>query len=272
MEHVAMDSPTPSDKLPGNAVASASMTFWEHLDVLRTSIIQMLLAGVAMSVAAFCFKEQLFRVVLWPRSADFPTYRFLGAEPFDLQLINTELTEQFMIHMKVALVVGLLVASPYLIYVLFRFIAPALYEHERRASTVLVASAYGMFWTGLLVNYFLVFPLTIRFLGTYSVSVDIQTLLTLSSYIDTLLLLSVFFGIVFEIPVVAWLLARFGLLKPAWMSRYRRHALVAILIVAAVITPTADMLTLVIVALPIALLYELSILIVRLTNRSHALT
>ena len=242
------------------------MTFWDHLDVLRGSIIRVLVAGVVMGIGVFFLKDWLFDVVLWPRQSDFPTYRLLGAEPFELNLVNTQLTEQFMIHMKVALIVGLLVASPYIIYVLFRFISPALYDDERRASYRLVGAAYGMFIVGIAVNYFLIFPLTVRFLGTYSVSQDVQTMLTLSSYVDTLLLMSLVFGIVFEIPVIAWLLARFGMLKASWMSEYRRHAIVAILIMAAVITPTADIMTLIVVSLPIWLLYEVSIWIVRLTN------
>ena len=164
------------------------MTFWDHLDVLRSSIIRVLVAATVMGFGVFFLKDYLFDVVLWPRCSDFPTYKLLGAEPFQLKLINTELTEQFMIHMKVSLIVGLLVASPYIIYVLFRFISPALYENERRASTRLVVAAYLMFMVGIAVNYFLIFPLTIRFLGTYSVSSDVTTMLTLSSYIDTLLL------------------------------------------------------------------------------------
>lgn len=243
------------------------MTFWDHLDVLRGSIIRVLVAGVVMGIGVFFLKDWLFDVVLWPRQSDFPTYRLLGAEPFELNLVNTQLTEQFMIHMKVALIVGLLVASPYIIYVLFRFISPALYDDERRASYRLVGAAYGMFIVGIAVNYFLIFPLTVRFLGTYSVSQDVQTMLTLSSYVDTLLLMSLVFGIVFEIPVIAWLLARFGMLKASWMSEYRRHAIVAILIMAAIITPTADIMTLIIVSLPIWLLYEVSIWIVKLTNK-----
>lgn len=242
------------------------MTFWDHLDVLRGSIIRVLVAGVAMGLGVFFLKDHLFELVLWPRENDFPTYRLLGAEPFQLKLVNTELTEQFMIHMKVSLVVGLLVASPYIIYVLFRFISPALYDNERRASYRLVGAAYGMFLVGILVNYFLIFPLTVRFLGTYSVSSEVETMLTLSSYVDTLLLMSLVFGIVFEIPVIAWLLARFGMLKHTWMAEYRRHAIVAILIAAAIITPTADVMTLLVVSLPIWLLYEISIWIVRFTN------
>jgi len=236
------------------------------LDVLRSSIIRVLLAAVIMGIAAFFFKDELFDIVLWPRSSDFPTYRLLHTEPFAVKLINTQLTEQFMIHMKVALVAGVLVASPYIIYVLFRFVQPALYEEEQRMSLRLISSAYTMFILGVLLNYLLIFPLTLRFLATYSVSADVETLLTLSSYVDTLLMMSIVFGIVFEIPVVAWLLARFGLLKAQWMSEYRRHAIVAILIVAAIITPTSDVMTLLIVSLPIWLLYEASIWIVKLTT------
>lgn len=243
------------------------MTFWDHLDVLRGSIIKVLVAAAVMGVGVFFLKDYLFDIVLWPRDSEFPTYRLLGAEPFQLKLVNTELTEQFMIHMKVSLIVGLLVASPYIIYVLFRFISPALYENERRASIRLVGSAYVMFMIGIFVNYFLIFPLTVRFLGTYSVSPDVETLLTLSSYVDTLLMLCLVFGIVFEIPVVAWLLARFGMLKAEWMSQYRRHAVVVILIIAAIITPTADIMTLIVVSLPIWLLYEVSIGVVKLTQR-----
>ena len=243
------------------------MTFWDHLDVLRGSIIRVLVAAAVMGVGVFFLKDTLFDLVLWPRASDFPTYRLLGAEPFDLHLINTELTEQFMIHMKVSLIVGLMVASPYIIYILFKFISPALYDNERRASVRLVGAAYGMFMVGIVVNYFLIFPLTVRFLGTYSVSSEVETMLTLSSYVNTLLLMCLVFGIVFEIPVIAWLLARFGMLKASWMSTYRRHAIVAILVAAAIITPTADIMTLIVVSLPIWLLYEISIWIVKFTNK-----
>ena len=242
------------------------MTFWEHLDVLRADLIRILVAAGVMAIGAFFLKDLLFDIVLWPRSAEFPTYRILGAEPFHLKLINTELTEQFMVHMKVALVAGLFVASPYVIFVLFRFISPALYEGERRISLHVGGAAYLMFLAGVVVNYFLLFPLTVHFLGTYRVSDEVDTLLTLSNYVDTFLMMSLLFGIVFEIPVVAWLLARFGLLKATWMMRYRRHAIVAILLVAAILTPTTDVLTLLVVSLPIWLLYEASIAIVRITN------
>jgi sec-independent protein translocase protein TatC len=246
----------------------AQMTFWEHLDVLRDSIIRMIVAAVVMGVVAFCLKEPLFDIVLAPKDSDFITYRWLGGEAFSINLINTGLAEQFLIHMKVALMVGILVASPYILFLLFRFIAPALYENERRYSVRITVAAYAMFLLGIVVNYFIIFPLTVRFLGTYQVSETVSNMLTISSYIDTLMMMSLIFGIIFEIPVVSWLLAIFGLLKASWMSQYRRHAVIAILILAAAITPTGDALTLVIVALPIWLLYEVSILIVKMSNGS----
>ena len=252
----------PRQRRPPCKVNSDTASFWDHLEALRQTLLRMLAVAVVLAVAAFFFKEPLFDVVLWPLHNDFPTYRWLDAEPVELSLINTQLTEQFMIHMKVALMAGTLVASPYLLYALFSFVAPALYPNELSISRRLVMAAYAVFVVGLVVNYFVVFPLTLRFLATYSVSPDVVPMLTLENYTDTLLMMSLAFGLVFELPVVSWLLGRFGLLRAEWMSRYRRHAFVVILIVAAVITPTTDILSLVIVSLPIALLYELSIRLV----------
>ena len=244
------------------------LTFWDHLDVLRSSLIRMGAAIVVFAVAAFCLKEPLFSVVLAPRSSDFVTYRLLGVDPFTIHLMNTGLTEQFMIHMRTAIYAGLLVASPYILYELFRFVSPGLYQNERRYAVWIVGAAYVMFLVGTLTNYFVVFPLTVRFLGTYQVSPDVANMLTLQSYIDTLLGMSLVMGVVFELPVVCGLLGRMGLINSRMMSEYRRHAIVAILIVAAIITPTTDMFTLFVVALPIYLLYELSIQIVRITKRN----
>ncbi|MBQ7512149.1 MAG: twin-arginine translocase subunit TatC [Prevotella sp.] len=240
------------------------MSFWDHLDVLRSSLIRMAVAVVLFAVAAFFLKDELFSVVLAPRSSDFITYQWLGAEPFRLHLMNTGLTEQFMIHVRTAMYAGLLAASPYILYELFRFVSPGLYQNERRYAVWLVGAAYLMFLVGTLVNYFVVFPLTVRFLGTYQVSPDVANMLTLQSYIDTLLGMSLVMGVVFELPVVCAVMGRLGLLTDRMMSQYRRHAIVAILIVAAIITPTTDVFTLFVVSLPIYLLYEVSILIVRL--------
>jgi sec-independent protein translocase protein TatC len=242
------------------------MTFWDHLDVLRAVLIRTAIAVVVFGIIAFCMKEELFSIVLAPCSSDFITYKLLGAEAFHIHLMNTGLTEQFMIHMRTAIYAGLLVASPYILYELFRFVSPGLYQNERHYAVWIVGAAYLMFIIGTLINYFVVFPLTVRFLGTYQVSPDVANMLTLQSYIDTLLGMSLVMGVVFELPVVCALMGRMGLLTDHFMAEYRRHAVVAILVVAAIITPTTDVFTLFIVALPIYLLYEVSIQIVRITK------
>ena len=239
------------------------MTFWDHLDELRSVIIRILVITALAAAVAFCLKEELFTLVLAPKTSDFITYRLMDIEPFSIHLMNTGLTEQFMIHLKTACYAGLLVASPYIIYLLFGFVSPALYDSERKYATALVLSGYVMFMLGTALNYLLIFPLTVKFLGTYQVSPDVANMLTLQSYMDTLIMMSLVMGIVFELPVVSWLLGRMGLVNARMMRTWRKHAVVAILIVSAIITPTTDAFTLFVVALPIWLLYEVSILIVR---------
>lgn len=238
-------------------------TFWEHLDELRSCIIRSLAVVMVTAIAAFCMKDELFAIVLAPHSSDFITYRLMGVEHFVVELMNIGLTEQFMTHMRVAFYAGLLIASPYVLYQLFGFIAPGLYQQERKAAVWITTSAYVMFILGTLLNYFLIFPLTVRFLGTYQVSSDVANMLSLQSYIDTLIGMSFIMGVVFELPVVCAILGRIGIINRSLMKQFRRHAIVAILIASAIITPTTDVFTLFIVAMPIWLLYEISILLVR---------
>lgn len=238
-------------------------SFWEHLEDLRGSLIKILTAMFIFSILAFCFKDWLFKIVLAPKDSTFFMYKLFGGGDFSISLMNIGLTEQFMIHLKTACAFGVLMASPYIIKVLFDFVQPALYENEQKHSVSLVLAAYLMFLVGVTVNYLFIFPLTVRFLGTYQVSDQVSNMLTLQSYMDTLLMMCIVFGIIFEIPVISWLLARFGLLKAEYMTRYRRHAIVAILVIAAIITPTGDAFTLLIVSFPIWLLYEVSVRIVK---------
>lgn len=237
-------------------------TFWEHLDELRWAIIRSLVVVVVFAVALFLLKEQLFNVVLAPRSSDFITYKLMGVDAFSVHLMNIGLTEQFMTHMRVAVYASLIFALPYVLYELFRFVSPGLYTGERRAATWIVSSSYLMFLLGVAVNYFIIFPFTVRFLGTYQVSPDVANMLTLQSYIDTLVTLSFVMGLIFELPVVCTILGRLGFINGKLMRRFRRHAIVAILVVAAIITPTTDVFTLLFVSIPIWLLYETSILLV----------
>lgn len=260
---------------------SAEMSFWDHLEALRGTLIKTVVAALLCAVAAFFFKDELFDVILAPKNADFVTYRFFdllaeyipfftSAEDVSVKLINTGLASQFAIHMKISAYAGLLLASPYILVLLFRFISPALYERERRYSVWVAGGAYVMFIVGALVNYLIIFPFTIRFLGTYQVSTEVENLISLTSYIDTLLTMSLMLGILFELPVVSWLLGRFGLLTKGFMRRYRRHAIVVIVFAAAVITPTTDVFTLLVTALPIWLLYELSVLLVPASKKTEA--
>lgn len=264
--------------------SGATGTFWDHLDALRSCLLKAGAVVVLCGVVAFFFKEPLFRIVLAPKDAGFCTYRLLewlgrkvgmeGMVPgdFSVRLINTALAEQFVIHLKVSVYVGLLCASPYVLYLLFRFVSPALYDNERRYAVRTVGAGYVMFLLGTALNYFLIFPLTFRFLGTYQVSAEVENTVTLQSYMDTLLMMSLMLGIVFEIPVLCWLLARFGLLTSSFMRRFRRHAVVVVLVVAAVITPTSDVFTLLLVAFPMWLLYEAGIVVVAVTERGKAET
>ena len=251
-------------------------SFWEHLDILRAAIVKSLLVAIASGVAAFCFKEELFAIILAPKNADFITYRLLyllsglvteaDTPVFLVKLINTGLAEQFIIHMKAALCTGVLCASPYILYQLFRFVSPALYVNERKYVVRVVGGGYAMFLLGVSVSYFLIFPLTFRFLGTYQISGEVENMIALQSYISTLMTMSLAMGLVFEIPILSWLFAKLGFLSAGFMRKYRKHAIVGILVVAAIITPTSDVFTLSLVALPMWVLYEISILIVNKTN------
>lgn len=251
-------------------------SFWDHFDVLRAAVMKSLLVAVVFGIVAFCFKEQLFTVILAPKDTDFVTYRLLHAlsglvtetdsPDFLVKLINTGLAEQFIIHMKTALCVGVLCASPYILYQIFHFVSPALYVNERKYVVRVVGGGYAMFALGVVFSYFLIFPLTFRFLGTYQVSGEVENMIALQSYISTLMTMSLAMGLVFEIPILSWLFAKLGFLSADFMRKYRRHAIVVILVVAAIITPTSDVFTLSLVALPMWVLYEMSIWIVGKTK------
>lgn len=248
-------------------------SFWEHLDVLRNALLKIAVVTAVFGIIAFMFKEMLFSIVLAPKESDFITYRWLSAvnglipggelSDFHVQLINTGLAEQFIIHLKTAMCAGILCVSPYILYQLFVFVSPALYDNERKYAVRSVGWGYVMFIIGVLISYFLIFPLTFRFLGTYQVSDDVTNLISLQSYMSTLILMCLSMGIVFEMPVLTWMFAKIGFLSSAFMKKYRKHAIVMILVIAAIITPTSDVFTLLLVSLPMWLLYEISIWIIK---------
>lgn len=239
------------------------MTFWDHLDALRAVLLRCGVVVIVIAVVAFGFRDELFDILLAPKESDFCIYRlfrvFSELPNFHVELINTALARQFIIHMQISFAAGVVVASPYLLFEVFRFIAPALYPNERKAMLPAIGGSYLMFIVGSLVSYFVIFPLTFRFLGTYQVSADVPNMITLDSYISTLISLTLAFGLVFEMPVVCWILGRLGILTAPMLRAVRRHAIVVILVVAAIITPTGDPVTLFLVSCPIWGLYEASI-------------
>jgi len=250
-------------------LAEKNMTFWEHLDELRKVLFRSALILLLAAIVFFIFKEFTFRIVFAPTEGDFALYRFanylLGLmnqpqlEPFKLTVINIDLTAQFFIHISTSFYFALVVSTPIILYELWTFVSPALYPKEKRAAVKAFSMAAIFFYLGVLVGYFLLFPLTLRFLGTYHVMEEVANQISLRSYISTFFSLILIMGVVFELPIVAALLSKFGLIYKHTLKKYRRHAFVVLLIIAAIITPTGDPFTLMAVGLPLYGLYEVSI-------------
>ncbi len=243
------------------------MSFWDHLEVLRWSIIRVVIALLLGFIAVFAIMPSIFdSVILSPSKSDFFFYKALGGlfDPdFNIDIININITTPFFTHMKVAFWVALLLLFPYLLYEMWRFVSPALYANEKKGVSAAFFGVAVLFYLGCGVGYTVVFPLTFRFLAGYHIGSDIITQISLDSYMSTFLTIIFLMGLLFEIPVLAWLLSVLGVLNKSTLKQYRKHAIVALLILAAVITPTGDPFTLTVVFLPIYLLYEFSILIVK---------
>lgn len=257
--------------------ADKELTFWDHLDELRKVLIRVLVVWFVLAVAYFVAMPWLFdRVILAPCNNDFIFYdllRFIGekldlrdeffTQEFHVKLVNINLAAPFLIHMSTAFWMSVVTAMPYLFYEVWRFISPALYPNEMRGVRKAMAIGTVMFFVGVLLGYFMVYPLTLRFLSTYQLSGLIENQISLNSYIDNFMMLNLCMGAAFELPLLAWLLSLLGLVNKAFLRKYRRHAAVVIVILAAVITPTGDPFTLSVVAIPLYLLYELSILMIK---------
>ena len=231
--------------------------------------------GVAavIAVVVFCFKDTTWRLLLALSEWNFCTYRWLECamqvigidfhfEEFHVDMIATDLSSQFMTHITTAVYLGLLGASPYILYELFRFISPALYENERRYSVQVAGIIYVLFILGVLMSYFVLFPISFRFLGTYSVSAKVVSNITLDSYVSTFVSLTLVMGVVFQLPVIAFFLGKMGVVTSDMLARYRKHSFIVIMLVAAIITPP-DLMTLILVTIPLYLLYEVSIRVVK---------
>ncbi|MDR1054463.1 MAG: twin-arginine translocase subunit TatC [Prevotellaceae bacterium] len=255
-------------------ISEKEMSFWDHLDELRGTLFRGAIGIFVAMIVVFLNKGLVFdTIILAPKSSDFIVYRFLCylgnklsfaalcPDSFNIELININLAGQFFMHISTSFWLGLVLAFPWVIYQLWLFIRPALYEHERSHSTRAFLFGSLLFFLGVAVAYFMVFPLTIRFLGTYQVSAEglVPNQISLTSYISTFTTLTLAMGIVFEMPVLLHILSRLGIVTKKFLRKYRRHAIVVIMILAAIITPTADPFTMIAVAIPILGLYEFSI-------------
>jgi sec-independent protein translocase protein TatC len=256
---------------------AGEMSFWGHIEALRKHIMRSVLVVVILTVVLFCFPEFLFDTIIFgPLNNSFLTYRAFcklshmlnlgdqlcfGNYTFKLQSLG--LADQFTSQMWIAFLGGLIIGSPYLLWEVWRFIKPALHEKEKKASVGFIISATALFISGVLFSYYIIVPLTINFLGNYQVSAMVVNNFTMDSYISTVTTLSLAAGLVFELPVIVYFLTRFGIVTPQFMRKYRKHAVVVILVVAAVITPSPDITSQMLVAFPLYFLYEASIFVSR---------
>lgn len=248
-------------------MTAENVTFWDHLDVLRGVLFKIFGVMVVLGVAAFVAMPWIFdNVIMAPCSPDFPTYRLFDGiaalmgdsytGDMNVSIISIELASQLFMHFSASCWAALIVGFPIIIYLLWGFVSPGLYPHEKQGIRTAFFFGNLMFYLGVATGYFLVFPLAVKFLAGYRLSNVIEPMVTLTSYMDNFFTLLLMMGAVFELPLVAWLLGKMGLLTRGFFSRYRRHAIVVLLVVAAIITPTGDPFTLFLVFIPIYALWE----------------
>lgn len=251
----------------------SEMSFWGHLDALRAVLFKIAGVVITLGIIAFIIMPWFFdHVILAPCSGDFATYKFfdmisgagilpaeLSTDPdFSVNLVSMQLTTQFFIHMSASCWLAFILGFPVIIYLLWTFVEPALYEQEKVGIRRAFLFGNLMFFIGVLVGYFLVLPLAVRFLSQYTLSEQITGMISLDSYMDNFFTIILLMGMVFELPLLAWLLGKMGLLHRSFFGKYRKHAIVAILVLAALITPTGDPFTLFAVFIPVYILWELS--------------
>lgn len=252
---------------------TSEMSLWDHLDELRTRLVRSLLAILVLAIFAFINHKVVFDVIiLGPSRADFITNEWLCGlgrtlniqglclANLNLQIININMSGQFLVHLYTSAVAGVVLAFPYIIYQFWSFVRPALYAGEKKKSQTAIFYSSLLFLTGLLFGYFLIVPLTVNFLGTYQVSSSVSNQIALSSFISTVVSVSFAVGIVFQLPLLIYFLARAGLVSPDYLKRNRKYMLVILLIISAIITPP-DVFSQVMVCIPLTGLYELSIII-----------
>jgi sec-independent protein translocase protein TatC len=260
----------------------SEMSFLEHLEELRWHIIRSAVVIVTFSTLAFIYKHLLFDVIiLGPSKAEFITNVLLcrlgekvnapglcvNAKPMVLQ--SLEMAGQFTAHIKISIIAGLIIAAPYIVYEIWKFISPALYLKERKVAKGAVLAVSILFFLGVLFGYFVICPLSIRFLLNYKVSEVAQNNIRLMNYVSMVSSLSLAAGLTFELPVLVYILSKFGILTPSFLIKYRRHAIVVILLVAGIITPSPDIFSQILVSIPLLVLYEVSIIVSKRISRKQ---
>lgn len=249
------------------------LTFGGHLEVFRKMLFRILIVVIILATIIFCFKTETFRIILAPHKSDFCTFSLIESilksigvnfqfTEYNIPLINTELSAQFMTHITVSCILAVLLSSPYIVFELFKFISPALYEREKKYSYLVAGVVYLLFIIGLLMSYFILFPISFQFLATYQVDEEIVNTINLESYISTFTTLTFMMGVVFQLPVFCFILGKMGLIDADLLKKYRSYAFIIIMIIAAIVTPP-DLFTLILVTIPIYGLYELSILVLK---------
>jgi sec-independent protein translocase protein TatC len=246
------------------------MSFLEHLEALRWHIIRALAAIVVVAIGVFAAKNFVFdRVILGPVDQGFPTYRWfcniseqMCFYPQGLEIITRDISEQFMVHIRVSVWLGLIIAFPYVFWEFWRFVKPGLYDKERKAARGIVLICSMLFLAGVLFGYYIISPFAITFLSAYSVSDKVENTTTLSTLVNSMTMFTIPTGLVFELPIVIYFLAKIGLVSSDFLRTYRRHAIVVILIVAAIITPP-DVVSQLLVSFPLLVLYEVGIVIAK---------
>ena len=253
----------------------AEMSFFDHLDVLRKHLIRSSLAIIVFTGIAFAYYDFIFdTIIMGPKNPQFWTYRMMCSlsERFDLgpdfcitkipfAIINTEMAGQFTLQLNSSLMIGVILGFPYLLFEVWRFVKPALHEKERKSASGFTFYATLLFIVGIMFGYYIIAPLSISFLASYIVSDTIDNMITIDSYLSTVATLTIGAGVIFELPIVIYILSKLGVMTPKFMRSSRRYATVIILIIAAVVTPTPDLLTMLTVSFPLFLLYEASIYI-----------
>ena len=239
---------------------SKDMSFWDHLEALRQGLFRVILALLGAFIVLFFFKEFLFdKLILAPTRMDFFFYKWFGMKT-GLQLVNIELSTQFMVHMRVTFMCAFILCCPYVLFEIWRFIAPALYRHEKRATRRAFLFASVLFYLGIAVGYCIILPLMVNFFDGYKVSEEVVNTISLNSYISTVSSTVLLFGIVFEIPTLVAVLSQLGLITRQSLLGGWKWAVLIIAVLAAIITP-ADPFSMLIAAIPLSLLYGISILV-----------